>query len=152
MVDHRVNIYLNLYNTAKEFSYSDQQYMRVPVCPHPCQSLVCLFIFTFAILVTWQFFFSLQWKLCVLCRFSHVGPFVTLQTVACQAPLSTGSSPQEYSSGLPCLSLGVFPSQGLNPCLLHLLCGQAESVTSATMRDCSALHLCPTTKGTNKVN
>ena len=50
---------------------------------------------------------------------------------------------------------GGLPSQGLSPCLLHLLCGQAESVASATTRDCSALHLCPTlgtTKGTHKVN
>ena len=28
---------------------------------------------------------------------------------------------QEYWSGLPCLPLGIFPTQGLNPRLLHLL-------------------------------
>ena len=42
---------------------------------------------------------------------SHVQLFVTPWTIACQAPLSTGFSRQEYWSGLP------FPSPGelLNP-------------------------------------
>ena len=35
-------------------------------------------------------------------RFSRVWLFVTLRTVACQAPLSTGFSRQEYWNGLPC--------------------------------------------------
>ena len=43
---------------------------------------------------------------CVLSHFSRVQLFVTLRTVACQAPLSTGFSGQEYWSGLP------FPSPG----------------------------------------
>ena len=38
--------------------------------------------------------------MCV-CVFSHVWLFVTLWTVACQAPLSMGFSKQEYWSGLP---------------------------------------------------
>ena len=33
--------------------------------------------------------------------FSHVRPFATPWTVACQAPLSMGFSRQEYCSGLP---------------------------------------------------
>ena len=39
---------------------------------------------------------------CVLSCFSCVQLFVTLWTVAYQAPLSTESSRQEYWSGLPC--------------------------------------------------
>ena len=38
----------------------------------------------------------------MLSEFSHVQLFVTPLTVACQAPLSTGLSRQEYWSGLPC--------------------------------------------------
>ena len=37
----------------------------------------------------------------VLSHFSHVRLFATPRTVACQAPLSTGFSRQEYWSGLP---------------------------------------------------
>ena len=50
-------------------------------------------------------------RACVLSHFSRVGLFVTLWTVACQAPLSMGFSRQEYWNGLP------FPSPGdlLNP-------------------------------------
>ena len=47
--------------------------------------------------------------------FSHVQLFVTLWTLALQAPLSMGFSGQEYWSGLPCPSPGVFLTQGLNP-------------------------------------
>ena len=39
---------------------------------------------------------------CMLIRFSHVWLFVTLWTVARQAPLPVGFSRQEYWSGLPC--------------------------------------------------
>ena len=41
---------------------------------------------------------------CMLSRFSCVQPFVTLWTVARQAPLSLGFSRQEYWIGLPCPS------------------------------------------------
>ena len=40
--------------------------------------------------------------MCTLSCFSHVRLFVTLWTVACQAPLSMGFSRQEYWSGFPC--------------------------------------------------
>ena len=46
---------------------------------------------------------------------------VTLWTVAHQAPLSMEFSRQEYWSGLPFPPPGIFPTQGSNPCLLHLL-------------------------------
>ena len=46
-------------------------------------------------------------------------------TLACQAPLSVEFSRQEYWSGLPFPLQGIFPFQGLNPCLLYL---QADSL------------------------
>ena len=59
---------------------------------------------------------TLLW--CVgLSRFSRVWLFVTEWTVACRAPLSIGFSRQ----GLPFPAPGIFLTQGLNPCLLHLL-------------------------------
>ena len=59
--------------------------------------------------------------LCVLSHFSHILLFVTLWTVAHQSPLSMGFSSSTHWSGLPCLSPGIFLSQGSNPCLLCLL-------------------------------
>ena len=45
--------------------------------------------------------------------------FATPGTVAHQAPLSVGLSRQEYWSGLPFPTpQGIFPTHGLNPCLL----------------------------------
>ena len=43
---------------------------------------------------------------------SHVRLFVTPWTVAYQAPLSMGFSRQEYWSGLPLSSPGIFLTQG----------------------------------------
>ena len=57
-------------------------------------------------------------NVCVSC-FSHVWLFVTLWTVASQAPLSKGFSRREYWSGLLFPCPGDFLTQGLN---LHLLC------------------------------
>ena len=51
--------------------------------------------------------------------------FSTPWTIARQAPLSIGSLRQEYWSGLPFPSPGIFPTQGLNPCLWHW---QADSL------------------------
>ena len=51
-------------------------------------------------------------------RFSHIQFFVTLWTVAHQAPLSMGFSRQEYWSGLPFLLQGIISTQGSNPHLL----------------------------------
>ena len=52
---------------------------------------------------------------CVLSHFSHVQLFVTLWTVAHQAPLSTGFSRQEYLSGLPYPPPGRLPDPGIEP-------------------------------------
>ena len=57
----------------------------------------------------------------VLSCFSRVWLFVTLWTVACQAPLSMDSPKEEYWNGLPCPP-PLFLTQGSNPghlCLLH---------------------------------
>ena len=55
---------------------------------------------------------SLQY---VLSHFSHVWLFVSLQTVACQAPLFIGFPRQEYWSGLPSPSPGDLPNPGIEP-------------------------------------
>ena len=54
--------------------------------------------------------------------------FLTPQTVARQAPLSMGFPGQEYWSGLHFLLQGIFPTQGWNPHLPHLLHWQADSL------------------------
>ena len=51
----------------------------------------------------------------MLSRFSRVQLFVTLWTVARQAPLSLGFSSQEYWSGLPCPPPGDLPNRGIKP-------------------------------------
>ena len=70
---------------------------------------------------------------CVLSCFSHIQLFVTLWTVACQAPLSVGFSRQEYWSGLPCPHPGDLPNPGVKPMsLTSLVLGESFFTTSAT--------------------
>ena len=57
----------------------------------------------------------------VLSHFSRIRLFVTLWTVARQAPLSIGFSRQEYCSGLPCPPPWDLFNQRLNPSPLGLL-------------------------------
>ena len=65
----------------------------------------------------------------MLSHFSHVHLFVTLWTITCQVPLTMGFSWQEYWNGLPCGFLQkIFPTQGLNSCLLCLLHWQVDSL------------------------
>ena len=73
---------------------------------------------------------STNYVLCVLSCFSCVWLFVTLRTIACQAPLSVGFSRYEYWSGLPCPPLGDLPSPGIELAFLELACG--FSTTSTT--------------------
>ena len=54
-----------------------------------------------------------------MCVLSHVQFSVTPLIVACQAPLSLGFPRQEYWGGLHFLLQGIFPTQGLDLCLLH---------------------------------
>ena len=49
----------------------------------------------------------------VLSHFSRVQNFVTLWTIACQAPLSVGFSRQEYWSGVLCPPPGDLPNPGI---------------------------------------
>ena len=53
--------------------------------------------------------------LCCAKSLSHVWLFVTLWTVACQAPLSMEISRQEYWSGLLCPLPGDLPNPGIKP-------------------------------------
>ena len=57
-------------------------------------------------------------RLCMLSRLTHVRLFVTLWTVAHQDPLPRGSPGENTSVGCHALLQGIFPTQGLNPCLL----------------------------------
>ena len=58
---------------------------------------------------------------------------VTPRTVACQAHLSMGFPRQEYWSGWPFPSPGIFPTRGLNPGLLH----RRQSLTNWASREAS---------------
>ena len=58
---------------------------------------------------------------CVLSHFSRVRLFATPWTVAHQAPLSMGFSSKNTGVGCHACLQGIFPTQGLNSCLLHLL-------------------------------
>ena len=64
----------------------------------------------------------------ILSSFSRVWLCATPWTVAHQAPLSMGFSRQEYWSGLPCPSPGIFPTQGSNLWLLHWQTGSLPLV------------------------
>ena len=55
----------------------------------------------------------------MLGRFSRVQLFVTLWTVAHQAPLSMGFSRQEYWSGLPWPPSEDLPNPGIEPVSLR---------------------------------
>ena len=56
---------------------------------------------------------------CILSHFCHVQHFVTVGTVAHQAPLFMGYFRQEYWSGLPCPPPGDLPKPGIQ--LMSLL-------------------------------
>ena len=66
----------------------------------------------------------------MLSRFSHVWLFVTLWTVACQVPLSTGFSRQEYWGGLPFASPGL-----LIVALIKFWLRQIEQISSQSLFD-----------------
>ena len=68
-----------------------------------------------------------EWS-CVLSCFSHVLLFATLWTVAHWAPLSMDCPGKTTGVGCHAFLQGIFLTQGLNPCLLCLLHGQAGSL------------------------
>ena len=59
-----------------------------------------------------------EWKVKIK-SLSHVWLLATPWTAAYQAPPSMGFSRQEYWTGVPFPSQGIFPTQGSNPGLLH---------------------------------
>ena len=61
-------------------------------------------------------------RVLVLSCFSHTQLFVTLWTVAHQAPLPMGFLRQEYWSGLPFPSSGNIPHPGIEPMSLYDSC------------------------------
>ena len=64
--------------------------------------------------IRWHWAHSVLPHHCVrLSCFSRVRLFVTLWTIAHQAPLAIGFSRQEYWSGLPCPPLGDLPDPGI---------------------------------------
>ena len=63
---------------------------------------------------------------------SRVQLFVTLWTVAHQAPLSMGFSRQEYWSGLPCPPTGDLPNPGIEPVFLMSPALAGEFFTTGT--------------------
>ena len=62
-----------------------------------------------------------------------------MDCIALQAPLSMGFPRQEYWSGLPFSSQGIFPTQGSN---LHLLHWQANSL-SVSYQESSSISITP---------
>ena len=62
---------------------------------------------------------------------SHVTLFVTLWTVACQAPMSVELSKQEYWSGLPFPFPRDLPDQGIEPVSLSSPAWQVDFFTTA---------------------
>ena len=67
-------------------------------------------------------------RTCVLSCFSRVWLFMTLWTVAHQAPLSTGFSSQENLSGLPCPPPEDLPDPGIKPMTSASPALQADSL------------------------
>src|SRR5574341_460593 len=66
---------------------------------------------------------------CCCCLITMSDSFVTLWTVACQAPLSMGFPRQEYWNGLPFPSPGDLPDPGIEPRSPAL---QADSLLTET--------------------
>ena len=71
-------------------------------------------------------------QLCVVNCFSRVQLFVTLCTVAFQAPLSMGFSKQEYWSQLPFPPPGDLPNPGIEPASLTSPALAARFFTTST--------------------
>ena len=96
------------------------------VCMYILQGKSLAMIFVYQKINALKIFFFLRFGHIALyatcaCTFGHIQLFATPWTVACQAPLSMGFSRQEYWSECHFLLQGIFLTQGLNSCLLHLL-------------------------------
>ena len=87
---------------------------KIHQCLQPQSYFIPQWLFNFyTILWLDSSFFINEEHACVLSYFSCVGLFVTLWTVACQAPLAMGFSRQEYWSGLPCPPPGELLDSGI---------------------------------------
>jgi len=82
-------------------------------------------------------------RACMLSWFSHVQIFVTLKTVAHQAPLSMGFSRQEYWSGLPCPLPGNLPDPGIKPLSLTSPTLAGGFFTTGTTWETQTSHIHP---------
>ena len=78
---------------------------------------------------------------CMLSCFSCVLLFVTLWTVACQAPLSMGFSRPEHWSGLPCYPPGDLPVTGIEPMSLMSPALAGGFFTTSTTCEALSRHL-----------
>ena len=91
------------------------------------------FILTmFAEAINFQIVKLIHYGACTLSHFSHVWVFVTLWTVAHQAPLSIGFSSQEYWSGLLYPFPGDLPYPGIEPTSLMFLALVGRFFTTST--------------------
>ena len=80
----------------------------------------------------------------VLSHSSHVQFFVTLWTVAHQAPLSMGFSRREYWSGLPCPPRWDLPDPGIKPaslCLPHWQVGSPVCARAGPVLCCAFMSM-----------
>ena len=80
-------------------------------------------------------------RVCVLSHFWHVWLFVTLWTIARQAPLSMGFSRWEYWSGFPCPSSGDLPNPGIEPTSLMSLVLADGFFTTGAIWEAWTLHI-----------
>jgi len=77
---------------------------------------------------------------CMLSCFSHARLFVTLWTIALQAPLSMGFSRQEYWSGLLCPSPGDLPNSGIKRASFMSPALAGKFFTTSTTPECTHTH------------
>ena len=75
----------------------------------------------------------------MLSHFIHVRLFVTLWTIAYQAPLSMGFSRQEYWSGLPCCPPGNLTDLGIKPESLMSPALAAAAAAAKSHQSCPTL-------------
>ena len=116
---------------------------RGPSSPRDGKQVSCVSCIGRRVLYHWATWESLKYNsLCkiptcqyisihVLSCFSCVQLFVTLWTLAWQAPLSIGFSRQEYWNRLACPPPGDLPDPGMEPTSLCLLHGQVGSLPLA---------------------